>query len=41
VPGTRTRSVALDELLAAVREGDMVVVNRLARMEKHLRSNWQ
>ncbi|MDJ0367920.1 recombinase family protein [Hymenobacter sp. H14-R3] len=31
VSGTRTRSLALDELLAAVREGD-VVVNRLARL---------
>ena len=29
VSGTRTRSPALDELLAAVREGDVVVVNRL------------
>ena len=28
VSGTRTRSLALDELLAAVREGDVVVVAR-------------
>ena len=30
--GTRTHSPALDELLAAVREDDIVVVNRLARL---------
>lgn len=30
VSGTRTRSPALDELLAAVREDDIVVLNRLA-----------
>ncbi len=30
VSGTRTHSPALTELLAAVREGDVVVVNRLA-----------
>lgn len=30
--GTRTKSLALDEPLAAVREGDEVVVNRLARL---------
>jgi DNA invertase Pin-like site-specific DNA recombinase len=34
VSGTRTRSLALDELLAAVREGD-VVVNRLARLGRN------
>ena len=33
--GTRTRSLALDELLAAVREGDTVVVNRLARLGRN------
>ena len=32
VSGTRTRSHALNELLAAVREGGTVVVNRLARL---------
>ena len=32
VSGTRTKSHALDELLAAVREGYVVVVNRLARL---------
>ena len=31
VSGARTRSPVLDELLAAVREGDVVVANRLAR----------
>ena len=35
VSGTRTRSPALDELLAAVREGDVVVVNRLARLGRN------
>ena len=35
VSGTRTRSLALDELLAAVREGDVVVVNRLARLGRN------
>ncbi|WP_210521969.1 recombinase family protein [Hymenobacter terricola] len=35
VTGTRTRSHALDELLAAVREGDAVVVNRLARLGRN------
>lgn len=35
VSGTRTKSLALDELLAAVREGDVVVVNRLARNTVH------
>ena len=35
VSGTRTRSPALDELLAAVREGDIVVVNRLARLGRN------
>lgn len=34
VSGTRTQSSALDELLAAVREGD-VVVNRLARLGRN------
>ena len=33
--GTRTSSPALDELLAAVREGDVVVVNRLARLGRN------
>jgi DNA invertase Pin-like site-specific DNA recombinase len=32
VSGTRTSSLALDELLVAVREGDVVVVNRVARL---------
>jgi len=32
---TRTKSLALDELLAAVREGDIVVVNRLARLGRN------
>jgi DNA invertase Pin-like site-specific DNA recombinase len=37
VSGTRTRSrsLALNELLAAVREGDVVVVNRLARLGRN------
>jgi DNA invertase Pin-like site-specific DNA recombinase len=35
VSGTRTKSHALDELLAAVREGDVVVVNRLARLGRN------
>ena len=35
VSGTRTRSPVLDELLAAVREGDVVVVNRLARLGRN------
>jgi DNA invertase Pin-like site-specific DNA recombinase len=35
VSGTRTRSQALDELLATVREGDVVVVNRLARLGRN------
>ena len=35
VSGTRTRSSALDELLTAVREGDVVVVNRLARLGRN------
>ena len=35
VSGTRTHSPALDELLAAVREGDVVVVNRLARLGRN------
>lgn len=35
VSGTRTHSPALDELLAAVREGDIVVVNRLARLGRN------
>jgi len=35
VSGTRTRSLALDELLSAVREGDVVVVNRLARLGRN------
>lgn len=33
--GTRTSSPALTELLAAVREGDAVVVNRLARLGRN------
>ena len=35
VSGTRIRSPALDELLAAVREGDVVVENRLARLGRN------
>jgi len=35
VSGTRTHSLALDELLATVREGDVVVVNRLARLGRN------
>ncbi|MFD2722125.1 recombinase family protein [Hymenobacter monticola] len=35
VSGTRTQSPALDELLAAVRESDVVVVNRLARLGRN------
>ncbi|RZL07739.1 MAG: recombinase family protein [Hymenobacter sp.] len=35
VSGTRTSSLALTELLAAVREGDIVVVNRLARLGRN------
>ena len=35
VSGIRTRRPALDELLAAVREGDVVVVNRLARLGRN------
>jgi DNA invertase Pin-like site-specific DNA recombinase len=35
ISGTRTKSLALDELLAAVREGDMVIVNRLARLGRN------
>jgi len=35
VSGTRTKSGALDELLTAVREGDVVVVNRLARLGRN------
>lgn len=35
VSGTRTSSPALDELLAAVCEGDLVVVNRLARLSRN------
>jgi len=35
VSGTRTHSPALDELLAAVREDDVVVVNRLARLGRN------
>ena len=33
--GTQTRSPALDELPATVREGDVVVVNRLARLGRN------
>ncbi|OUJ67986.1 recombinase family protein [Hymenobacter crusticola] len=33
--GTRTHSPVLDELLAAVREDDIVVVNRLARLGRN------
>lgn len=47
VLGTRTRSPALDELLARVREGDVVAVNRLARntmrimqLVQELKQNW-
>jgi DNA invertase Pin-like site-specific DNA recombinase len=35
VSGTRTSSPALTELLAAVREGDPVIVNRLARLGRN------
>ena len=35
VSGTRTSSPALTELLAAVREGDVVIVNRLARLGRN------
>jgi DNA invertase Pin-like site-specific DNA recombinase len=35
VSGTRTKSYALDELLAAVRESDVVIVNRLARLGRN------
>jgi DNA invertase Pin-like site-specific DNA recombinase len=35
VSGTRIKSRALDELLAVVREGDTVVVNRLARLGRN------
>lgn len=35
VSGTRTSSPALDEMLGAAREGDMVVVNRLARLGRN------
>jgi DNA invertase Pin-like site-specific DNA recombinase len=34
--GTRTQSPALDELLATVREGDVVVINRLARLGRNM-----
>ena len=33
--GTRTRSPALDELLAVVRRGDVVAVNWLVRLGRH------
>jgi DNA invertase Pin-like site-specific DNA recombinase len=33
--GTHTCTLALDELLAAVREGDVAVVNRLARLGRN------
>jgi DNA invertase Pin-like site-specific DNA recombinase len=36
VSGMRTSSPALTELLTAVREGDVVIVNRLARLERNL-----
>jgi DNA invertase Pin-like site-specific DNA recombinase len=32
VSGTRTQSLALNELLAAAQEGDIVCVNRLVRL---------
>ena len=35
VSGTRTKRLALDELLAAARAGDMVIVHRLARLGRH------
>ncbi len=35
VSGTRTSSPALTELLAAVRKGDVVIVNRLARLGRN------
>ena len=35
VSGTRTSSPALTELLAALREGDVMVVNRLARLGRN------
>lgn len=35
VTGTRTSSPALTELLEAVREGDVIVVNRLARLGRN------
>nr|WP_236050253.1 recombinase family protein [Hymenobacter negativus] len=35
VSGTHTRSLPLDEWLATVREGDTVVVNRLARLGRN------
>ena len=35
VSGTRIKSHVLDDLLAAVREGDVVVVNRLARLGRN------
>jgi DNA invertase Pin-like site-specific DNA recombinase len=35
VSGMRTNSPALTELLAAVREGDVIVVNRLARLGRN------
>jgi DNA invertase Pin-like site-specific DNA recombinase len=35
VSGIRTSSAALTELLAVVREGDVVIVNRLARLGRN------
>jgi DNA invertase Pin-like site-specific DNA recombinase len=35
VSGTRTSSAALTELLAAMREGDVVIANRLARLGRN------
>lgn len=35
VSGTRTTSPALDELLVSLREGDVVIVNRLARLGRN------
>jgi DNA invertase Pin-like site-specific DNA recombinase len=35
VSSTRTHSQALDDLLAAVREDDIVVMNRLARLGRN------
>lgn len=36
MPGTRTSSAAFTELLAAVREGDVVIVHRLARLGRNI-----